>query len=286
MRTRSCKFIGAVLAAGMHLIGSQASAAALTVEAGEVYRPDPGKTCTSLSELVLKTGSRVLIGSEDVCLDIGKLFVGADVLIAAFGAGERTAAQGAVGGSGDNGRNAGNLTLSIGTLVLTDDAKALRIDLSGQDGGAGGPGVAGQQGSPGADGKDAAISCHRAKTPDGPELLCSCRQRATNGEKGGTGAAGGDGGLGGSGGNGGNASIKLANGDPQAIVAVSHGGAGGHGGPGGAGGGAGPGGRGGQGADECGYGRTGDNGDAGPSGLDRSTTIAPGGVDGKISLNR
>lgn len=274
------------------LLSTAAFALDLEVREGEIFELPSKSGCFEIDELVLKRGSGILIGESDVCLHVKRLKVAPESYISAFGrlseparSGEPGRAAGENGQDGSPGRDAGNLTMEIGELLLIEDSSGLLIDLSGEDGGAGGKGALGVPGVVGFSGRDGRGRCHGFRGPDGPDYICVCTAKPSNGGNGETGGKGGDGGLGGPGGDGGDIKIVLDNGNSRRVIALSEGGAGGVGGLPGEGG---PGGQGGLAGDnildECPPAYNGAPGPAGPSGNNFSTINAKSGDKGLVSI--
>jgi len=173
--------------------------------------------------------------------------------------------SGAPGGAGDDGLNAGNLTLRLPAGL---PSRPLSIELGGQsggNGGKGGSGAPGRSGSPGTPSRSGVFNCVQMATAGAP------------GERGGD---GGDGGPGGACGRGG--TVRIDHAHVTYVLLVSANSSPGRGGNGGA---PGPGGSGGQGGNGSGFcsgapsGRRGDPGARGKPGAIGASCIPPEKVD-------
>lgn len=274
------------------LFSATSNAEDLIIGNGQVYRHDGSPDCRKYDRIIIGADGVWVIGSSSLCAEAQQMEVGPRASIVAFtGTSEQWAARGVngvapgQGGSpGDSGLAAGSVRLHLGTILLKDPKSPLAVDLVGQVGGYGGHGARGAQGAPGAQGSPSKEFCHHIRTPDGIDVICSCKAAGGPGQPGGPGGRGGEGGPGGAGGDGGNLTLILKRGDPRALVVASlKGNRGETGGEPGAGGPGGPGGQGGSGSSECTDGESGPDGPAGEAGLDRTTERAPSGSDGKFS---
>ena len=185
------------------------------------------------------------------------------------GAPGTSGSDGQIGNPGLPGRNAPTLYIFVNKIE-----GRLKIDVSGQDGGAGGPG---QKGGDGGDG--------RAGRP-GISSFIDCR---SGGQNGGAGGRGGNGGKGGQGGRGGAGGVLIIASDPGTLPSVKDlifanvkGGKGGKGGAAGAYGEGGKGGGGGSGNGLCGGGSPGPNGMHGNKG--DPGDIGQNGVEGLYGI--